>query len=71
MRILFSASPALGHIIPLLPPARALRVRGNAVAFLVDESVASSLKEEGIESFPAGPASNSSSSRCCVQPAAL
>jgi UDP:flavonoid glycosyltransferase YjiC (YdhE family) len=67
MRILLSASPALGDIIPLLPLTRAFRDSGDAVAFLVDESVGPLLKDDGIEVLSAGSTSSSSSSwRCGV-----
>jgi UDP:flavonoid glycosyltransferase YjiC (YdhE family) len=34
MRILFSTTPALGHLLPLLPLARAARGHGHDVAVL-------------------------------------
>lgn len=41
LRILFSSPPAHGHLIPLLPLARAAREAGHAVALLTHQSMAS------------------------------
>jgi UDP:flavonoid glycosyltransferase YjiC (YdhE family) len=54
MRILFSTSPALGHLLPLLPLARAARGHGHDVAILTDQSLSSHL-DAGFEMLPAGP----------------
>jgi len=55
MRVLFSSTPAYGHLLPLLPLARALRSRGHDVAVLSAETMAPVLAPEGIELLPAGP----------------
>ena len=55
MRVLFSSTPAYGHLLPLLPLARALRGRGHEVAMLSAESVSAAVTPEGIELLPAGP----------------
>ena len=55
MRILFSANPLYGHIIPQLPLARALRDQGHAVAFVSAASVAGLFASEGFEHLVAGP----------------
>ncbi|KAA0940343.1 glycosyltransferase [Streptomyces apricus] len=41
MRILFSATPAYGHLLPLLPLERAARRAGHTTAFLTHPSLAS------------------------------
>ncbi|MET7994343.1 glycosyltransferase [Amycolatopsis sp. NPDC005232] len=56
MRILFSATPAHGHIIPLLPLARSFRAQGDDVALLTAGSLASSFVGEGMVPLAAGPA---------------
>jgi hypothetical protein len=55
MRVLFSSTPAYGHLLPLLPLARALRGRGHEVAVLSAEAVSPIVAPEGIELLPAGP----------------
>ncbi|MFD7306655.1 glycosyltransferase [Promicromonospora sp. NPDC059942] len=55
MRILFSSTPAHGHLLPLLPLARAFRDRGDQVAVLTAAAFAPLLDAEGIELLPAGP----------------
>jgi UDP:flavonoid glycosyltransferase YjiC (YdhE family) len=55
MRVLFSSTPAYGHLLPLLPLARALRGRGHEVAMLSAEAVSPIVAPEGIELLPAGP----------------
>lgn len=55
MRILFSSTPAHGHLLPLLPLARAFRDRGDQVAVLTAGAFAPLLEAEGIELLPAGP----------------
>ena len=54
MRILFSGFPARGHILPLLPLARALYRRGDEVALLTEKSYISVLADENFEVLPAG-----------------
>lgn len=55
MRILFSSTPAHGHLLPLLPLARAFRDRGDDVAVLTAGAFAPLLDAEGITLLPAGP----------------
>ncbi|MFD6445635.1 glycosyltransferase [Promicromonospora sp. NPDC060204] len=55
VRILFSSTPAHGHLLPLLPLARAFRDRGDQVAVLTAAAFAPLLDAEGIELLPAGP----------------
>ncbi|KIF76791.1 glycosyltransferase [Streptomyces sp. 150FB] len=55
MRILFSSTPAHGHLLPQLPLARAFRERGDEVAVLTAAGLAPVLAPEGIELLPAGP----------------
>jgi len=54
MRILFFATPALGHLLPLLPLARAARDRGHDAAVLTAKPLSSQL-DTGIELLSAGP----------------
>jgi UDP:flavonoid glycosyltransferase YjiC (YdhE family) len=55
VKILFSATPAHGHVLPLLPLARALRSRGHDIAFLTSAGLAPLLQEEEFGMVPAGP----------------
>jgi UDP:flavonoid glycosyltransferase YjiC (YdhE family) len=55
VRILLSATPAHGHILPLLPLARAFREQGDQVALVTSGSLAAAFPGEGIEVLPAGP----------------
>ncbi|RPF19900.1 glycosyltransferase [Myceligenerans xiligouense] len=55
MRILFSSTPAHGHLLPQLPLARAFRDRGDQVAVMTAGLFAPVLAPEGIELLPAGP----------------
>ena len=54
MRILFSTTPALGHLLPLLPLARAARDHGHDVAVLTAQPLSSHLDAD-FEMLPAGP----------------
>jgi hypothetical protein len=54
MRILFSTTPALGHLLPLLPLTRAARGHGHDVAVLTAQPFSSHL-DAGFEMLPAGP----------------
>ncbi|MER8070150.1 glycosyltransferase [Streptomyces sp. NPDC094034] len=56
MRILFSSTPAHGHLLPQLPLARAFRERGDDVVFLTAGELTPLLAREGFEVLPAGPA---------------
>ncbi|MEV6421367.1 glycosyltransferase [Streptomyces sp. NPDC051662] len=55
MRILFSSTPAHGHLLPQLPLAHAFRERGDDVAFLTAGGLAPVLAREGFDLLPAGP----------------
>lgn len=55
MRILFSSTPAHGHLLPQLPLARAFRDRGDQVAVMTAGLFAPVLAPESIELLPAGP----------------
>jgi UDP:flavonoid glycosyltransferase YjiC (YdhE family) len=53
MRIVFSSTPALGHLLPMLPLAASARRAGHEVAVLSHPSVASVVV--GMPLLPAGP----------------
>ncbi|MCL7381511.1 glycosyltransferase [Streptomyces sp. 35G-GA-8] len=55
MRILFSSTPAHGHLLPQFPLAHAFRERGDDVAFLTAGGLAPVLAREGFDLLPAGP----------------
>jgi UDP:flavonoid glycosyltransferase YjiC (YdhE family) len=55
MRIIMSATPQHGHVLPLLPLARAFRARGNEVAVLTSEGMRPVVEAEGLRLLPAGP----------------
>lgn len=54
MRVLFTAVPLFGHVLPLLPLARAHRRRGDDVAFVGPPSIAGILAGEDVETPVAG-----------------
>lgn len=56
MRILVSSSPGLGHLLPLLPVARAARERGHEVIVAAGASLAPRVAAAGFEYAPVGPA---------------
>jgi len=56
MRFLFTTIPGSGHFNPLVPTARALRVRGHDVAFAASPTFAQTIEAAGFEAHPAGPA---------------
>jgi UDP:flavonoid glycosyltransferase YjiC (YdhE family) len=56
MRFLFTTLPGSGHFNPLVPTARALRVRGHDVAFAGSPTFAPAIEAAGFEAHPAGPA---------------
>jgi len=56
MRFLFTTIPGAGHFNPLVPTARALRVRGHDVAFAASPTFAQAIEAAGFEAHPAGPA---------------
>ncbi|MFJ3671100.1 glycosyltransferase [Streptomyces sp. NPDC090106] len=53
MRILFSGTPAFGHLLPLLPLERAARAAGHRTAVLTHPSMADALAPTAV--VPAGP----------------
>lgn len=55
MRILFSSTPQHGHLLPLLPLARAFRDRGDEVAVLTSASFGPMLEAERLALLPVGP----------------
>ncbi|MGW5652676.1 glycosyltransferase [Streptomyces humi] len=55
MRILFSSTPAHGHLMPLLPLARAFRDRGDDVAVLTSAAFGPMLEAERLPLLAAGP----------------
>lgn len=57
MRILISTSPGVGHLLPLLPLARAARGRGHDVRIAAGASLASIAANAGFPHFVAGPPS--------------
>ena len=56
MRILFSVAPAVGHVLPLLPLARAARDRGHEVVVASGASNASIIAAAGFRHEVMGPA---------------
>jgi UDP:flavonoid glycosyltransferase YjiC (YdhE family) len=56
MRIIMSATPQHGHLLPLLPLARALRDRGDEVAVLTSGALSPVVEAEGLRPLPVGPA---------------
>ncbi|WP_244199765.1 glycosyltransferase [Amycolatopsis thailandensis] len=55
VRILFSSVPQHGHLLPLLPLARAFRDRGHNVAVLTAAGMAPVLAPQGLDLLAAGP----------------
>ncbi|HEX5828504.1 MAG TPA: glycosyltransferase, partial [Candidatus Limnocylindrales bacterium] len=55
MRVLIVANPALGHVLPILPLAIALRDTGHEVAFLTGSSMAGPLAGAGLRHVVGGP----------------
>jgi UDP:flavonoid glycosyltransferase YjiC (YdhE family) len=55
MRILFHAPPLLGHTLPMLPLAQALREQGHSVAWAAGDDTQAALRGHGFEVYPAGP----------------
>jgi UDP:flavonoid glycosyltransferase YjiC (YdhE family) len=55
MRILFSGTPGYGHLLPLVPLARAFRQQGADVAVTTSESLSAFFAAEEMELLPAGP----------------
>jgi UDP:flavonoid glycosyltransferase YjiC (YdhE family) len=57
MRLLFTASPAVGHLFPLLPVARAAAARGHDVAVGCGSSLERFVTRAGLRHVVIGPAS--------------
>ncbi|MBE8478409.1 glycosyltransferase [Streptomyces justiciae] len=55
MRILFSSTPQHGHLLPVLPLARAFRDRGDEVSVITSASFGPLFAAEGITLLPVGP----------------
>jgi UDP:flavonoid glycosyltransferase YjiC (YdhE family) len=55
MRIIMSTTPQHGHLLPLLPLARAFRDRGNEVAVLTSGGMQRAVEPEGLRLLAAGP----------------
>lgn len=55
MKILFSSTPAFGHLLPLIPLARALRDQGHSVGVVTAAGMAPVVEAEGFELIEAGP----------------
>lgn len=55
MKILFAATPAFGHVLPLLPLARAFKTRGHDIAFATSPGLDLLIEAEGFALLPAGP----------------
>ena len=55
MRVLIAANPALGHVLPILPLAIALRNAGHEVAFLTGSSMSGPLAGAGLRHVVGGP----------------
>jgi UDP:flavonoid glycosyltransferase YjiC (YdhE family) len=56
MRWLFSSHPLDGHLLPLIPLARAARAAGHRVAFAVPPGFSDKVERIGFDAFPCGPA---------------
>ncbi|NMO51758.1 glycosyltransferase [Actinoplanes sp. TBRC 11911] len=54
MRVLFFNNPAMGHFLPLIPLARALRKQGHTVAFVTAATMLDDVEREGFDLLPAG-----------------
>src|SRR6478752_3305211 len=55
MRFLFTTIPGSGHFLPMVPTARALQLRGHAVAFAASPLFGPTIQAAGFEAHPAGP----------------
>ena len=54
MRILFTSRPAIGHLHPLIPLARAAATAGHDVAFATGEPIRGTVERLGFAAFEAG-----------------
>ena len=52
MRVLFSSTRGAGHLLPLLPYARALVARGHEVAVAAPEEVSKTVRGAGLPHLP-------------------
>ncbi len=52
MRVLFTSTPGLGHLYPLLPLARAARAAGDEVRFAIGPEGLSSVTDLGFDAVP-------------------
>jgi hypothetical protein len=57
MRLLVSTCPAVGHLLPLLPVARAARERGHEVRIAAGASIVPIVERTGFPALPVGPES--------------
>ena len=55
MRFLFSTTPGIGHLLPMLPLARAARDRGHDVVIAGGSSLAPTIAAAGFRHAPMGP----------------
>lgn len=56
MRLLFTSSPGVGHLLPILPVAAAARAAGHEVVVGCGDSVASVARRAGVRQVTLGPA---------------
>jgi UDP:flavonoid glycosyltransferase YjiC (YdhE family) len=54
VRVLFTSTPAVGHVHPMVPLARAFRDDGDRVGWATGAELCSQLGGEGFEAMPAG-----------------
>lgn len=63
MRILVASSPGVGHLLPLLPMARAASARGHEVRIAAGSSLAPISASAGFPHLPVGPATIADAAR--------
>jgi UDP:flavonoid glycosyltransferase YjiC (YdhE family) len=54
LRILFTSTPAVGHVHPMVPLARAFRSRGDPIAWATGAEVCPMLAKDGFEAMRSG-----------------
>jgi UDP:flavonoid glycosyltransferase YjiC (YdhE family) len=54
MRVLYTSSPGIGHVHPMLPLASALAARGHDVRWAVPPEAQARVEAAGFKTFPAG-----------------
>jgi UDP:flavonoid glycosyltransferase YjiC (YdhE family) len=54
VRVLFTTSPGIGHVHPMVPLAHAFRERGATVGWAAHDTVCRTLAAEGFDAMPAG-----------------